>query len=378
MKSAKGRSALATLGVMAAGGAVLAGSALAVTARSAVRSAVKESVVQLPGAIKDQPVQIAAGPGKSTSEWTVLSPVVSYNSGTGTQQVKGTYALISAPSRSGSAKTLSSGKSLTDPEDLSGVAWPVHDGARDLLYEGAIYRLSSSGKPTIVNHGVDGGVGLLIGPDGDLYTTDDGMTTEKCAVQRSPVKCTAIAWPSSLDPYIGPGGPDALASAGGRLWEVTQAADLFSMTTAGKYAGPFDTGRIDSDPGNEIVGSGSYLYAAATSSKGAPQIDRISAKDPKAAPKAYGSAAGLPKNALFYGLTMAGGNVWFIDSRDGKVGELTVGSGKIKEYSLPRGYELGNGKYQNYSEVAAGPSGTVFASVYNKATGKPALVRFSG
>ncbi len=354
------------------------------------------TVHAIPGAAKlaEGSVSLAPAPGGG-AEWAavspqmiVLSPFVGPQLLPSAQQPAALRSDANADSGrpvsivkiplSGKATTVKTSRALSVPASSQG-AELLNDGSQDWIWDGSIESISSTGK--VVNAGpASGSVGFIVGPDGALYTTDDSGGTYRCAA-RLPANCKQISNLLTLDPSA-QGGPDGITRANGKLWEVMEArpsSALYESTVSGSVTGPYDAGMLAGQSGDSLVGHGSYVYAAGVATAGTDSYDaiyRFSAAHPKTAPVQFAGAAGIPADAdITATVADANGNVWFEDTTNDRVGELTAATGEATEYTLPKGYTLPKADNFSTNTIAAGPakSRTVYVAVTSK-SGIPAVV----
>ncbi len=359
-------------------GAMLAAGA---TASTALASQVAVSVHQIPGSakMKNATVSLAPAPAGGASEWAAVTPRVAVNSSSSGQGMR--QVLLFTIPQSGATAAVTTSRDMYVPS-AGHPAELLADGSDDWIWDGSVVSVTAQGVATNAGR-VDGGVGFVAGPGPNLFTTDNGGLTFSCKAQ-TPADCHMISALSAFR-YNAPGGPDGLAAAGGRLWEVLQtppASGLLESTTSGKVSGPYDKGLLHGDPGDALIGRGGYLYAAGLARPGAgtfAAIYRIPTGKPSGRPLVYARAAGIPPTAGISALTVGpGGNIFFEDNHSNEIGALNLGNHHVTEYKLPAGYYLPGSGAVTTNTIASGPGGSnaVLVSAHNKA-GVEVVIEYS-
>ena len=231
-----------------------------------------------------------------------------------------------------------------------------------------LYAIDSAGTATLVSTSTGDLRDMTLGPNGDLYVADhDGNVVQYAVAGGATPSARLVNSFSYMATSIDPGGenPDAIGSAGGKIWLTDDGAVLSSMTIGGMFAGPY--GSIGT-PSSGVVGGLSLTLTTGLDgnlySVGGGFVDpggellRINPSNPSAIPVSFGVAAGLPAGADIASITTgADGNVWFTDPGRQAIGELDVSSGKITERHVPGSYALPTGVS---AAIEPGPDNTLW------------------
>jgi hypothetical protein len=228
---------------------------------------------------------------------------------------------------------------------------------------------------------------MAAGPDGNLYLADNTGSIDQCVPNLTATStsttpgtssgpsatCTAI--PFAGDP--GNNNPDAIASVGGKLWFTDNGSDLFSMTTAGTFAGPFAGHNVTPYAHTLTAGPDGDLWAIG----GGASADEIVRIDPATGQplQAYGTPQGLPSSVGITSITTGpDGDLWFTDYGSNAIGQLNPSTGQISEHQLPSGDAL---LPVDAEAIVSGPSGSNtlwFGAETTGATPQAALGVISG
>lgn len=227
-----------------------------------------------------------------------------------------------------------------------------------------IYSFPPAGSPTIAPLTPVTPRDMTVGPDGNLWWTDNGGNIDREFLDRSGNLSPGPEYSVPSQPFASPA-PDAIASAGGKVWFTTNNAELGSLSPTGTFAasfgGPYGDHGADGPASqfpHTLVGAGNYLWAVGGGLGTGAGGSEILQVDPSngSVLSTYGTAAGMPAGAKITSLTSGpDGNIWFTDSGTQAIGELDLGSGKITELPFPTGYRLPSA---GGDVIAAGPTGS--------------------
>lgn len=351
---------LGALGVIAALAGVGAASALPAAASS---SGITLQGFAVPSAFGDavpQPGMIV--PGLGGQEWFT------------TWDGSSTYGLAQADAggvtqvNSGLAQGSSYPSAINGPD---GFVWLLGDGGNNLS------AINSGGGQTVAGPTQNDDKDLVEGPDGDLYATDNsnGGSIDQYAVSNDPYQTASpvTQFPISTSPVS----PDAIASAGGKLWFSADGGDLYSMTTGGTVAGPGTPGVSDGAHTLTTTPDGTlWAVSYGTSGYGNSLLELNPSTG--AVTATYSAPAGTSITSVTVG---ADGDLWFPEASSNAslqgVGRLDPATGQLTTYPLPSGIALPTPTARFGYDIAPGSGYTVWFTA-EISGGNAAVVEVSG
>lgn len=202
---------------------------------------------------------------------------------------------------------------------------------------GNLYAIDSAGATaTKFSGGGADSRDMTVGPDGNLWSTDNGGHIDKWAISATPAAAETS--------YLGPDGPVAITSAGGFLvWsDGLYDAPWYTLPSNGAEFGPYSFGLMSSFAHSmTTIGSSIWSAAPITSPN---EINQLSASPPYSKVKSYTAAAGATITSVTEG---ADGDLWFTeagaanaDGGVGEIGQLDPSTGAITQYALPAGFAM--------------------------------------
>jgi len=364
---------------------MVAAAALVIAVPTAAAATPGLGVVALDGA-GPSALSLAPAPGGAPAELVTAAPA----GGAGPVQL---FSINTGVSPAAVQASNSGQLGSADAAALS-PALIVNDGALDWVWsDGTLYSIDSAGAVGSSGVQVDGGVGLVTDPYGDLYTSDDAGHLAECVVSGASPDCqvnTAAEQAGALDAP----GPDAIAYAGGLIWAETRGGSLYSVaaaTSASAFAdnplsGGVDPGQFTGDPGTALAPDGANLFAGGLANPGSGATGSVGGFDSvlyelNASSGAVEGSATIPSagssTPKVDSLTIGpDGNLWFLDTNANAIGELNITDGGVTEYPLPDGAEFANPPLTlSDNQIADGPAGSdmLFATAQNSA-GDPVVV----
>jgi streptogramin lyase len=299
-------------GALAAFSAV---AALSVTSASATGGPAVQ-MVAVPGGGTGQNAIIA---GPDGTEWFAVktgSGMTLQHATVGGTLAAGSVSPLAAPGLSAETSTIEAMVSA------KGLIWAAANG-------GNLYALSTDGSTATKFTGTGDIRDMATGPDGNLWTTDNGNHIDKWAVAATPT--------ATVTQNLGSDGPAAITNAGGFLvWSDELYHYPWYTSTSGTEFGPF-AGSTMSTFAHSMVQIGSNLWTVAPLST-PNKINELSASPTYGLIHSYTAAAGSTITAVTAG---PDGALWFTEAgASPAIGQLDPSTGTITQYPLPSGYTM--------------------------------------
>lgn len=345
-------------------GCVIAGLAGVGAATAVPASASGISIQGFPVPSPDNGLLFAPGAivqGLNGQEWFTTFSGMNY--GIGEATTSGTVSELNPSLHSG-------GQYVSMANGPDGFAWLVDDGANNLS------AINPSGGQTVVAPTSHDDRDIALGPDGNLYVSDNGASTiDQYAVTNAPS--------AAVHPFpVGAGVfPDAIASAGGKLWFSDDRGNLYSMTTGGAVTKASSSPGLVSYGAHTMVGGPGGDLWAISDSPATGYGNAVLKIDPSSGSVLATYSSGIPAGAVLTAITVgADGNLWFPEAGAAGaqgIGQLDPTTGAITSYTLPANLSLPSPVATEGYDIAPGPSNTVWFTAESPA-GTAAVGEISG